>query len=90
MLEKFMFTCGYLLHRLTPLLGTKLGFLLVPFTFLPAQAFPLAGAFRVDYVAACSTALRSASEENGSGDNVTVPCPFIVTQHSRTADWLKF
>ena len=40
MLEKFMFTCGYILHRLKPLLGTDLGFFLVRSTFLPAQASP--------------------------------------------------
>ena len=50
----------------------------------------LAGAFRNDYVAACSTALRSATEENESGGYVTVPCPSKVTQPSSTADWLKF
>ena len=49
----------------------------------------LAGAFRNDYVAACSTPLRSATEENESGGYVTVPCPSKVTQHSSTADWLK-
>ena len=36
MLEKFMFECGYKLHRLNPLLGTKLGLFLVRSTFLPA------------------------------------------------------
>ena len=50
----------------------------------------LAGAFRSVYVAACSTVLRSASEENESGGYVTVPCPSKVTQHSSAADWLKF
>ena len=50
----------------------------------------LVEAFRNDHVAACSTALRSATEEDESGDYVTVPCPSKVTQHSSTADWLKF
>ena len=50
----------------------------------------LAGAFRSDYVAACSTAFRSAIEDNESGGYVAVPCPFKVKQHSSTADWLKF
>ena len=36
MLEKS--TCGYILHRLNPLLGTKLGFFLARSTFLPAHA----------------------------------------------------
>ena len=42
-----------------------------------------------DYVAACSTPFRSATEENDSGGYVDVPCPSIVKQRSRTADWLK-
>ena len=50
----------------------------------------LAEAFRNDYVTACSTALRSATEENESGGYVTVPCSPKVTQLSSTADWLKF
>ena len=50
----------------------------------------LAGAFRNDYVAACSTALRTAFEKNESGGYVIVACPSKVTQHSSTADWLKF
>ena len=66
--------------------GNKLGFFLVHSTFL----LTLTGALRNDYVAACSTALRSATEENESGGYVTVPCPSKVTQHSSTADWLKF
>ena len=50
----------------------------------------LAGAFRSDHVVACSTALRSATEENESGCYVTVPCEAKVEQHSSAADWLKF
>ena len=50
----------------------------------------LAGAIRSEYVAACSTALRSATEENDSGGYVAVPCPSKVKQRSSTADWLKF
>ena len=50
----------------------------------------LAGAFWNDYQGACSTALRSATEKNESGSYVTVPYPSKVTQHSSTADWLKF
>ena len=52
--------------------------------------FILAGAFRSDYVAACSTALRSATEENESVDYVAVPCPSKVKLYSSTADWLNF
>ena len=93
MLKKFMFTCGYILHRLNPLLGTKLGLFLVRSTFVPADAslwLERSGACRSDQVAAFSTALRSATEENDSGGYVTVPCPSKVKQLSSTVDWLKF
>ena len=50
----------------------------------------LAEAFRNDHIAACSTALRSATEKNEMGGFVTVPCSSKMTQHSSTADWLKF
>ena len=45
--------------------------------------------FRNGYVAACSTALRSATEENDSGGHVYVPCSYKLTQHKSTADWLN-
>ena len=80
MLEKFMFTCSYIQHRLNPLLGTKLGFFPSPFHVSTNSRFTLAGAFRSDYVAACSTALRRITEENESGGYVTVPCPSKVKQ----------
>ena len=60
-----------------------------PFHVSTGSRFTLAGAFRSDNLAACSTALRSATEENESGGYVTVPCPPKVKQHSSTADWLK-
>ena len=50
----------------------------------------LAGASPGDYVAACSIAFRSATEENDSGGHVDVPCPSKVKQRSSIADWLKF
>ena len=40
----------------------------------------LAGAFRSNNVAACSTALRSATEENESGDYVAVSWPLMSVQ----------
>ena len=46
--------------------------------------------FRNDYVAACSTALSSATEENESGGHLDVPCLSKLTQHKSTADWLNF
>ena len=63
---------------------------LSPFHVSTSSRLTLAGAFRSDYVAACSTALRSANEENDSGGYVAVPCPSKVKQRSSTADWLKF
>ena len=38
-----------------------------PFHVSTSSGLSLAGAFRGDYVAACSTAFRSATEENDSG-----------------------
>ena len=71
-----MSTCGYILHRLNPLLTTKLGSFLVRYTFPPARLRPtLAGAIRSNHVAACSTALRNATEQNESGGYVAVPSP---------------
>ena len=61
-----------------------------PFHVSTSSRLTLAGAFRGAYVAACSTALQSATEENDSGGHVDVPCPSKVKQRSSTADWLKF
>ena len=63
---------------------------LSPFHNYTSSRLTLAEALRSDHVAACSTALCSATEENESGGYVTVQCPSKVTQHSSTADWLKF
>ena len=60
-----------------------------PFHVFTSSRLTLAGAFRGDYVAACSTALRSTTEENDSGGYVDVPCPSKVKQRKSTADWLK-
>ena len=84
-----MFACGCILHRLNVLLGTKLGFF-SPFHVSTSSRLTLAEGFRSNYVAACSTALRNATEENESGGYVTVPCPFKMKPRSSTADWLKF
>ena len=73
-----------------PTVGNKTGFFLRPFHVSTSSRFTLAGAFWSDHVAACSTALRSATEGNESGGYVAVPCPSKVKQHSSTADWLKF
>ena len=70
--------------------GNKTRPFLSPFHVSTSSRLTLAGAFWTDHVAACSTALRSAIEENESGGYVTVPCPSKVKKHSSTADWLKF
>ena len=69
--------------------GNKTGRFSSPFHVSNSSSLTLAGAFRNDYVAACSTALRSATE-NGSGGYITGPCPSKISQHSSRADWLKF
>ena len=61
-----------------------------PFHVSTSSRLTLAEALRNDHVATCSTALRTATEENESAGYVTVPCPFKVTQLSTTVDWLKF
>ena len=60
-----------------------------PLHVFTSSRLTLAGAFRDDYVAACSTALRSTTEENDSGGYVDVPCPSKVKQRKSTTDWLK-
>ena len=84
-----MFTCGYILHRLNPLLGTKLGLCPSRFHVSTSSRLTLSGSFRSDYVAACSTAFRSATEESDCCGYVAVPCPSKVKQRNSTADWLK-
>ena len=61
-----------------------------PFHVCTRSRLTLAGAFRNYHEAACSTALRSATDENESGGYVAVPCLSKVTEHSSTADWLEF
>ena len=61
-----------------------------PFHVSTSSRLILAGAFRSDYVAACSTAFGSVTEENESCGYVAVPCPSKVKQRGSTADWLKF
>ena len=68
----------------------KIRLFLSPFLIFTSWFFTLAEAFRNDHVAACSSALRSATEKNEMGGYVTVPCSSKMTQRSSTADWLKF
>ena len=70
--------------------GNKTRLFTSSFHISTSSRLTLAETLRNDLVAACSTALRSATEENESGGYVYVPCPSKVTQHSSTADWPKF
>ena len=70
--------------------GNKTRLFPSPFLISTSWFLIVAKAFRSDYVAACTTALRSATEENESDGYGTVSGPSIVTQHSSTRDWLKF
>ena len=70
--------------------GKKTRLFLSPFLISTSWFFILAEAFRNDHIAACSTALRSATETNETGGYVTVPCLYKTTQRSCTSDWLKF
>ena len=69
--------------------GNKTTLIRSPFLISSSWFLILAEAFRNDHVAACSTALCSATEENEPGGYVTDPCPSKVKQRNRTADWLK-
>ena len=77
-------------HQLKPTAWNKLGVNPSPFHVSTSSGLTLAGAFRGGYVTACSTASRSATEENDSGGYVDVPWSSKVKQRSSTADWLEF
>ena len=69
--------------------GNKTRLFPSPFLIFTSRFLILAEAFRNDYVAAFSNALRSTTEKNELGGYVTVPCPSKMTQRSSTAAWLK-
>ena len=81
---------GNIIAPIKSTFGTKLGFFTSPFLVTTGWFLTLAKMFRNDYVAACSTAHRSATEKNELGGYVTVPCLSKMTEHNSTADWLKF
>ena len=85
MLQKLMFTAS-----IKSTVGYKIRLFPSLFHVSTSSRLTLAGAFRSDYLAACSTALRSATEENELGGYVAVPPPSKVKQRSSTADRLKF
>ena len=60
------------------------------FHIFTSSRLSLAEAFRKEHVIACSSALRSATEGNESGGNITIPCPSKLSLRGSTADWLKF
>ena len=66
--------------------GNKTRLFLSPFNVSTSSRLSLAGSFRSDNVAACSTSSRSATEEKESGGYIAVPCPCKVKQRSSTAD----
>ena len=70
--------------------GNKTRFFPSPVLISTSSRLILAEAFWNDYLAACSTALRSATEKNELGGYVTIQCLSKMTQRSSTADWLKF
>ena len=67
-----------------------LSLFLSPFHVFNSLRHTLAMVLRGDYVATCSTAFRSATEENDSaGGHVDATCSSKVAQPNSTADWLK-
>ena len=70
--------------------GNKTRYFSSPFLVSSSRFLVLAEAFRIDHVAPCCTALRSAIEKNEIGDKVTIPCSSKTTQRSGTVDWPKF
>ena len=70
--------------------GNKTGLFLSPFPIFTSWFLILAEAFRNEHVADCSTALRSATEQNGMRGYVIVSCSFKMTLHSSRADWITF
>ena len=69
--------------------GNKTRLFLSPFHISTGSPLTLADEFRNNHVTACSTALRSATDENEWGGYVTAPCPSKVAQHSSAADILN-
>ena len=56
-----------------------------PLLICTSRFLILAKSFRNDHVVACGTTLRSATEKNEMGGNVTIPCLAKVTQRGSTA-----
>ena len=90
MMEKVhVYMCLHI-ASITSTAGNETRFFPSPFLISTSSRLTLAETFRNDYVAACSTALCSATDENELGGYVAVPCPIKVTQRSSPTDWCKF
>ena len=68
---------------------TETRLFLSPFHVFTSLRHTLAVVARGDYIAACSTAFCSATEENDSGGHVDGTCPTKVAHPNSTADWLR-
>ena len=69
--------------------GNKTRLFPSPFLISTSRFLIMTEAFRNDHIAACSTALRSATEKNETVGHVTVPCSSKMTHRNSTADWIK-
>ena len=67
--------------------GKKIRLFRSPFIISNSRFLVLAKAFRSDYVAACNTALRNATEKSKTDGYVTVPCS--PKWNSVVAEWIK-
>ena len=70
--------------------GNNIRYFPSPFLNSTSWFFILAGSFRNDHVAACRTALFSATEKHDMGGYVTVPSSSKMTQLSSSVDWINF
>ena len=79
-----MFTCFFHIALKKSTAVNRTRFFPSPFFIFTIRFLILAEAFWNDHVAACSTALRSATEKNEMGGYVTIPCSSkmssVVTQ----------
>ena len=90
MIEKVQIYICFHIASIKSTAGNKTRLFPSPFFISTSWFLILAEAFLNDHVAACSTALRSATEKNEIGGYVTVSCSSEMKQRSSTADWLKF
>ena len=84
-----VYMCSHI-SLIKPTAGNKTRVFLSPLPISTSGFLISEQAFWNDYVAACSTALRSATEKIELGGYVIIPCRSKMTQRSSTADWLKF